>query len=225
MSKQMMHDIQHHPSEAMLLAYASGTLWTAGRLVMRAHLTKCARCRADVRLAEAVGGALLDGLPPAPLGPNALRQIMEQLDEEDGGHRSASSELPVRRPASPAPPVSAAPLAELASARLRWLAPGLRHAVLLRGSGEGTLRMLRATPGTALPSHTHKGAELTLVIHGAFSDGLSRYGPGDLAEAEEGISHQPIAGGRVDCVCLIATEGRLRFDGWLYRLFGTLARI
>jgi putative transcriptional regulator len=218
----MMHNIQHHPSEATLLAFASGTLWPAGRLILRAHLAKCSRCRADVGLAEAIGGTLLDGLPPAPLGPNAFGRLMERLD---GEHCSTSRELPVGRPDSPGLLVSAAPLAELASARLRWLAPGLRHAVLLRGSEEGTLRLLRAAPGTALPSHTHNGAELTLVIDGAFSDGLSRYSPGDLAEAEEGVFHQPIAEGRVDCVCLIATEGRLRFDGWLYRLFGTLARV
>ena len=68
--------------------------------------------------------------------------------------------------------------------RLRWLAPGVRHAVLLRGRTEGTLRLLRVRPGTALPRHAHRGTELTLVLEGAFADETGRHGPYDLVEVE-----------------------------------------
>ena len=110
-------------------------------------------------------------------------------------------------------------------ARLRWLAPGLRHAVLLRGPASGTLRLLRVAPGTALPRHSHRGGELTLLLAGAFADETGRYGPGDLAEIGEEVSHQPKAEGPEDCVCLVATQGRLRFGALLGRIFGALARV
>ena len=110
-------------------------------------------------------------------------------------------------------------------ARLRWLAPGLRHAVLLRGPESGTLRLLRVAPGTALPRHSHRGTELTLVLAGAFAEETGRYGPGDLAEVGEAVSHRPMAEGPEDCVCLVATQGRLRFGALLGRIFGALARI
>jgi putative transcriptional regulator len=113
----------------------------------------------------------------------------------------------------------------LRDVRLRWLAPGLRHAVLLRGPADGTLRLLRVRPGTALPRHAHRGMELTLVLEGAFADETGRHGPGDLIEVDEATTHRPVAGGLTDCVCLIATEGRLRFAGLLGALFGAVARV
>lgn len=214
--------IRRHPSEATLVAYAAGNLWEAARRVVQGHLDLCEHCRAGFDLAEAVGGALLDGLPPTPLAPGALDRVSESL-RGDVDH----SARPAMRPA-PAAPGEAEPTPAphgLRDVRLRWLAPGVRHAVLLRGPEIGTLRLLRVKPGTALPRHAHRGAELTLVLEGAFSDETGRHGPGDLVEVEGDASHGPVAEGPADCVCLIATEGRLRFRGLLGALFGAVARV
>lgn len=214
--------ISRHPSEATLVAHAAGILWRAARPVVQGHLDLCPRCRAGFDLAEAAGGALLDELPPTPLAADALRQVSERLGGRAG------------KPAPPAmlPAPAVVPDAELKGAlhaarntRLRWLAPGVRHAVLLRGPADGTLRLLRVKPGIALPRHAHRGTELTLVLEGAFTDETGRHGPGDLLEVEEEASHRPVAEGATDCICLIATEGRLRFGGLLGALFGAVARI
>lgn len=213
--------IRRHPGEATLVAYAAGTLWTAARRVVEAHVQLCQHCRAGVRLAEAAGGALLDGLPPMPLAPGALRRVLARLGEGAAGDQapSAGSEAggagKAPSASSPAP----------GDARLRWLAPGVRHAVLLRGPADGTLRLLRVRSGTALPRHAHRGLELTLVLEGAFADETGRHGPGDLVEVEGDASHSPVAEGPVDCLCLVATEGRLRFGGLLGAIFGAVARI
>ncbi len=213
--------IRRHPSEATLVAHAAGTLWAAARPVVQGHLDLCEHCRVAFGLAEAVGGALLDELPPAPLSPDALRRVTERL-----GGRAGASAQPA---ASPAPAAAAEEAnmspADLRDVRLRWLAPGVRHAVLLRGPAEGTLRLLRVRPGTALPRHAHRGTELTLVLEGAFADETGRHGPGDLVEVEGEESHRPVAEGTADCVCLVATEGRLRFGGLLGALFGAVARV
>jgi putative transcriptional regulator len=172
-------------------------------------------------LAEAVGGALLDELPPTPLAPGALQRVTERLGGDAGGPARAPE---AQRTSAYHAEAAAVPLG-LRDARLRWLAPGLRHAVLLRGPTDGTLRLLRVRPGTALPRHAHRGTELTLVLEGAFSDETGRYGPGDLAEVEGETSHRPVAEQGADCVCLIATEGRLRFGGLLGTLFGAAAGV
>ena len=110
--------------------------------------------------------------------------------------------------------------------RLRWLAPGVRHAVLLRGGpADGTLRLLRVKPGTALPCHAHRGAELTLVLEGAFTDEAGRHGPGDLLEMEGEASHRPVAEGATDCICRVATGGRVRFGRLFGALFGAVAGV
>jgi putative transcriptional regulator len=215
--------IEHHPSEATLVDHAARALWPAAGLVVEAHLAHCPDCRGKIGLIEEVGGLLVDGLPPTPLSPDALERMMVRLDEATGpaalgSSRAAQEPSPVELPA--------ALQGLLHAARPRWVAPGVRHALLLREvSPGGTLRLLRVSPGTALPRHDHRGLELTLVLEGAFADEAGRYGPGDLAEVEEGATHQPVALGPLDCVCLLATQGRLRFHGPMARLFGILARV
>ena len=57
--------IEHHPSDATLAAYASGTLDQARGLVVATHVSLCAQCRAAVKKFESVGGVVLaegDGL-------------------------------------------------------------------------------------------------------------------------------------------------------------------
>ena len=76
--------IRHHPSEATLAAYAAGTLWKAAGPVVQGHLDLCPRCRAVFDVAEAVGGAFLDELPPTALSPDALRRVAERLGAETG---------------------------------------------------------------------------------------------------------------------------------------------
>ena len=214
--------IQHHPSEATLAAYAAGALWKAAGPVVQGHLDLCPRCRAVFDVAEAVGGAFLDELPPTALSPDALRRVAERLGAETG--------VPAQQPPPQASAivggVAAVAPHSLRDARLRWLAPGVRHAVLLRGGpADGTLRLMRVRPGTALPRHAHRGMELTLVLEGAFSDETGRHGPGDLVELEGEESHRPVAEGATDCVCLVATEGRLRFGGLFGALFGAVAGV
>jgi putative transcriptional regulator len=210
--------IRHHPSEATLVAYAAGSLWAAAAVVVGAHLVRCARCAGTVRLAETVGGTILGGLPPAPLAPGMLERTLSRLDEGPGGVAAQADPPHPREGRSIVPSL-------LRAAKWRWLAPGVRRAVLLRRHEEGTLHLLRIRPGTALPQHSHRGTELTLVIAGAFADEAGRYGPDDVAEADEAVSHRPVAGGPEDCVCLVATQGRLRFGTLLSGVFGAFARI
>ncbi len=217
--------IRHHPSEATLVAQAAGTLWEAAALLVETHLDRCLHCSATRRLAEAVGGALLDSLPPTPLAPGALRRAMDRLDEVDSGVPQDSNFASIRQVPAALRPKQPVALLEAYGTRLRWLAPGIRHAVLLQRPGKGTLRLLQVKPGTVLPRHSHRSPELTLVLEGAFADETSHYGPGDLAEVDETVSHRPVAEGPADCVCLIATQGRLRFSGLLTRLFGAIARV
>lgn len=211
--------VRHHPSGETLHAHAVGALWTAAGPVVAAHVERCPACRAQAALAEAVGGSLLDGLPPSPLAPDALRRTMAQLGDAalppaaagvaDGGGGGLAEAL--RRLGLPFPP-------------LRWVAPGLRHAVVARDPGPsgGTLRLLRVRPGSAIVRHAHAGAELTCVLEGAFADETGRYGPGDLAEADASVSHRPVAEGPQDCVCLVASQGGVRLGGLFGRLVGPL---
>ena len=72
--------IVHHPTDASLAAFASGTLDECRGLVVATHLSLCAHCRNAVRAFEAVGGFLLEGAEPTGMSAGALERAMAQLD-------------------------------------------------------------------------------------------------------------------------------------------------
>ena len=207
----------HHPSEASLLQYTAGGLDAASRAVLGAHVHGCAECRQAVRLAEAVGGQLLDGLAPETLAPDALAYAMARLD------RPAPAPLPspgtVMLDGIALPPSLHAYAGRLG--RWRWVAPGIRHIGLLparRTSGGDALYLLKLAPGTRVPEHGHGGREMVCVLAGGYSDRFGHFGPGDLVEADEAVEHQPVADAGAACICLVATNAPLRFRSRAARL-------
>jgi putative transcriptional regulator len=196
--------IRHHPSDATLIAYAAGSLPVLHAQVMAVHLSACPHCRSELRRLEAIGGALLEELPPASLRPDALSRTLGRLDEAPLGPESAA--VPVT-------------LAALAVGRWWWLGPGIRLMPLHRRDATGTrLDLIRVAPGMALPGHGHTGLETACILQGAYSDATGDYAVYDFAEGDGALDHTPIASPGVDCICLIATTGRLRGHTWLARL-------
>ena len=196
---------RRHPSEATLLAYVAGTLPTPHSIVIRTHLALCGECRETIRLATALGGALIEDAPPAALAGDALARTLARLGEPDR---------------SPAPARVPTTVEDFATGRWRWLGPGIRLMPLIRRDrDDARLDLIRVAPGIALPGHGHTGSEVTCVLQGAFGDETGEYHPGDVAEGDEDLDHQPVAldTGR-ECICLIATTGRLRGHSWLSRL-------
>ena len=55
-------------------------------------------------------------------------------------------------------------------------------------------------------------------VPGGFTDGAENYRRGDVAGADPSVHHRPVADPDGACICLIVTEGKLRFSG----LFGPL---
>jgi putative transcriptional regulator len=78
---------------------------------------------------------------------------------------------------------------------------------------KGELYLMKLTPGCKLPVHGHAGAELTLVLTGAFSDATGKYRRGDVQEVDAGTAHQPVGDPDEGCVCLIAAEGPYLLKG------------
>lgn len=197
---------RHHPSETTLLTYAAGSLPLAHRRVVAVHAASCPHCAADIRALEAAAGVLLNDVQPAPVAPDALTRVLARLEEH---------------PASGPPllPTLPATLETLAIGRWRWSGPGVAMMPLIRRDASNTrLDLIRVAPGTALLAHGHTQLETTAVLQGAFDDGISRYQTGDFAEADGALEHRPRALAGADCICLIATSGRLSARGLLGRL-------
>jgi putative transcriptional regulator len=151
---------------------------------------------------EAIGGALLSELPRAAMHPDALTQTLARLDQA----------LPAARP-------PATTLETLATGRWWWIGPGMRLMPLSRRDESGTrLDLIRVAPGVALPAHGHTGAEMACILQGGYADETGAYGLHDIEEGDAATVHTPIALPGPDCVCLIATTGRLLAKTWVARL-------
>ena len=217
-------NLTHHADDATLMAYAAGAVTEGFSLVIAAHLERCARCRDRVADAESIGGQLISSLPKAEISGGGLEAVWARIEEEPG------MEQPVRGPVKAAPGLPGV-LSDyfpegLEGVHWRTLAPGIRqHQLKSVESGRGSVRLLSIAPGTTIPHHTHGGSELTLVLEGSFADEIGRFQPGDLADLDSSVHHQPIADTDKTCVCLVATDQRLKFSDAFSRILQPLMGI
>jgi putative transcriptional regulator len=213
--------ITHHPSDELLFDYGAGALSEAWSLAVATHLALCPQCRHDVDDVEALGGELLEGLAPVPVSRSAFDDVIARLDSED------APEQPTAR--VPGHVLSQPLRGYLGSDAdgLDWqrLGLGAYHILIPTGDTGITARLLRIPAGRPVPTHTHGGLELTLVLSGAFSDATGHFGRGDLQEADETLEHQPHATPGEDCICLAITDAPLRFSSFAARLVQPLLGI
>ena len=203
----------HHPDDSTLLSYGAGSLPDSLAVVVACHIAVCEHCRGKVADTEHIGLGLVEQEPVQSMSTHARDQIMVMLDESD-------IEVPVLQQCEPEGdiPVPLHPLIGRWFSNLHWrtMAPGMKQFIL--PASQGKLRLLRIAPGTLLPSHGHNGSELTLVLTGSYSDELGRFCVGDVADIDPEMTHQPVADTHEGCICLIATDGSLRFQGLVPRL-------
>ena len=213
-------NIRHHPSEALLIDYASGAIDQARALVIASHVHACDHCRAQVRTAESAGGALIEALAPVELSESALDRALAALEVPEPPPVETSEAT------APADWIATPPEVAAALRRKRWVAPGVWVApVLDRREGAPLSYLLRVGAGMRMPEHTHRGSELTLILKGAFVDGETRYEAGDLAEVDDTVEHSPHITADGECVCLVACDNPLVVGGVLARLVQAYARI
>ncbi len=208
----MKDKIQHHLSDALLMAYSAGSLPEAFSLTVASHIAMCDECRARLEAFDSVGGALIESVETVAMGNGSLKATLAMI----GG---AMTERPKARAVTGVLP---SPLhdyigGDLDDVNWRPVGMGVKQAILPT-SDEATARLLYIPAGVAVPDHGHQGMELTLVLQGAFMDENAHFGPGDIEIADEHMHHTPVAAPGMDCICLAATDAPLRFRGLVPRI-------
>lgn len=214
----MTHTIQHHLTDALLIAYSAGSLPEAFNLTIAAHITMCDTCRTRLGAFDSVGGALLAEHDSAPMADGSLQAC---LAAAKAGRPAQGA--PRKRSILPAPLINYIG-GDLKDVKWRPVGMGVRQAILPTDR-RATARLLYIPAGGAVPDHGHRGTELTLVLQGAFADETARFGKGDIEVADEDLNHTPIADIGADCICLAATDAPLRFRGLIPRIAQPFLRI
>ena len=211
--------ITHHPDIASLMCCSAGSQPEACAAVIASHLAYCPACCAEVRRMQKIGAVLFDTLEPAKLSESAPIIAMRACEsEKDANERWMGA--PCKACKGDVPP----PLAALIGERLddvpwRWVSPGVwTYRVPLSEGCGGDLRLFRISPGRSLPEREDAGCELTIILRGSYTDELGTYRAGDVADLDEGVAHGPVACPEKGCICLTATEKKLRFKSGLPRL-------
>lgn len=214
----------HHLHESTLMSYAAGGLQAPLSIVAGAHLEQCPHCRKRLRDAEAVGSVLLEQTQPVleearreTLRAAMLAQLMETGMTAISEQR-AERPLPPERPEADPEylPASLHPYFgdSLGNLRWRWMAPGVH---CIRAKQMPSLIMLKIAPGKCLPMHSHGRSELTQILRGSYNDALGLFAPGDVADLDGEVEHQPVTAPGVPCICVSALDAPLVFSGWLAR--------
>lgn len=213
-------DDRQHLFDSLLAAYVAGTLAEPARILVRSHLDLSAANRGFVRDLETAGGRMLDEIEPVALTDSrAMLDAILGLPDEPITARPIKSAQRTRLPA---------PLFDYVGRDLEDLPwktrlPGFREYRVAEEDGcVASLLWIRA--GQAMPTHTHHGTELTLVLEGGFSDLDGHFVRGDVAYADDDVDHRPIADEGEDCICFAVTEGRLRLTGPVGRFFAPFLR-
>lgn len=208
-----LEDHSDQPIDALMAQYAAGQLSPALHGLVAAHLAIKPENRSFVGALEAVRAQELEMAAPV-----AIRNRDSRL--------AAIFDAPVSAPrAATQDSILPAPLADFIGYRLdnvpwRTVLPGIREfdvPHVEKTGGEASLLWIK--PGRIMPSHTHDGTEVTLVLKGGFSDATGHYRRGDIAFADSELDHRPRADEDEDCVCFAVTDAPLRLTGPVGRIF------
>lgn len=215
---------EHITIDDLLLAHAAGRLPEPVGLVVATHLALTPTRQVTYREYEALGGAMLEDLSPAELSKGSFDRLLAQLDDDAEPIRTK----PARIPHDTVDPEVPAPLRAYVQGRLADLPwkhyGGVSEAKLALDESVYRTRLIVLKAGKAVPKHTHEGQEITVVLKGAFNDGIGHYARGDLAIADGHVDHQPMADFGEDCLCLTVTDAPLRLTGTFSRFLNPFLR-
>ncbi|MGY6627867.1 MAG: cupin domain-containing protein [Oceanicaulis sp.] len=170
---------------------------------------------------ETAFGALLEILPGAPLGADALSRTLEQLPLDADAHVPEDGPRPGLLPR----PLALA-LEGQANRGWRRRLGGYSEIPIESLSGEGVeARLLSIPPGKGAPQHDHTGEELTLVLTGSFHDGRAAFGRGDVCAVAPGDVHHPRVDSAETCICFVVELGGIRLTNPVYAGIDRLNRL
>ncbi|UHS60243.1 cupin domain-containing protein [Agrobacterium vaccinii] len=210
--------VNHKVSDELLLDYASGSLGESWSLAVSTHLALCPESRQRLEALEMTGGALLSDITPVDEVSEDQWQKIRKLLKADATTVSSPPAAQTHDGAVLPEPLRSYAGGDVDALKWKQLGPGAYHFPIRTRDGEANVRLLRIPAGKPVPEHTHGGRELTVVLSGYFKDGNDVFRRGDFEEADEDLTHQPIAGEGEDCICLAVTDAPLKFKSWLVRL-------
>lgn len=220
------------PLDALLVGFAAGRLGPQEELLVTAARALNPDVRARIAQFETLGARLMCDEAPAPVHADCLSVVMQRIDETPPAICRMSARCAEPPPGLDIPSAVYALInAACAAPPRRWsrLTQGVAHmelrVTLPPQKPQKKLRLMKLAPLQATPRHAHAGTEITLVLHGSFSDELGTFKKGDIVVlTDPRFAHRPQAG-EDGCICLTLTESPLRFNDPFARFMNAFWRV
>jgi len=226
--------IKFHPSNAALVDFAEGNLASAEALFVSAHCDMCHTCHNKLlSISDSLASQYLNeqddpcfdtardvSATQIPRDYIAMFENITTQRNDTDTRKEAQAELSRRQNYEivldgkkfKIPPT----LFRLTERMGQWshLLGRIWQAQVDIGGGS-LAQFIYMEKGGAVPEHTHKGHELTLVLDGSFSDGLHTYHSGDFIALSSHDTHAPKSDVDEGCLVLSIIDQPLLFtQGW-----------
>lgn len=212
--------IKHHPSESLLTRYCAGELPFSLSIALSAHIEMCPHCQALQQQFEATQAThIWDDMS------------IESMDFGDMLHNILAT--PTEKVAvKPEPIVSVdvvgkrfrLPRAFASFKDLSWSGFGvINRARVITDENNIRASLLHISAGGEIPTHRHKGYELTLLLDGCFSDEHGSYSKGDFILLDGDIQHSPKT--QQGCLCYTVQDAPLHFIQGMSKVLNPLGKL
>src|SRR6056297_430552 len=202
-----------HPDFDLLTDYAAGSMPLAQAACLSIHMKQCDHCQRITGQFNELGAALMESLEPVPVGDAQLNAVLARLDEEQPLEYDRKAHSGIGTPAI----LQRLMRGDFSDLSWKSLGSALRISYLNTGDPRHEVALYHIRAGGRIPEHTHRGAEMTLVLEGGFSDAQGSYHAGDFIYRKPGDVHAPTALQSEDCICLAVLDAPLKFTDWKFR--------
>jgi len=212
--------IKYHPSDNLLAQYCAGELPLSLSIAVSAHIEMCDHCQSREKQQEAL---------------HAMQTWDEAATEtvNFGDLLQSILATPVEAKTMPVRPELVIALADKqfklphalrACNDLHWSGMGaVNRARVISDEKNVRASLLHISAGGQIPTHQHKGYEITLLLDGSFSDELDSYSRGDFILLQGDVNHSPRT--EKGCLCYTVQDAPLHFTRGVSKALNPLGKL
>ncbi len=238
--------IKHHPSSKLLAGYAAGELPASIAIGVSIHSHMCPQCSGEI---EKITNQISEQLFNAEITSKTVYED-EQFDtslfniRDNHANNEAAMDMEFGNMIAAITAddeISEQSMVRNTSISVRgkcfelpnalnnvrmsnWLNIGkLSRSSLNLDEGAIHSHLLHIDADGEVPTHTHKGFEITLLLDGSFEDEMGTYHPGDFIELNGEHNHQPRT--KEGCLCYTVADDALQFTEGFHKLFNPIGSL
>ncbi|MGX9461455.1 ChrR family anti-sigma-E factor [Shewanella sp. A14] len=224
--------INYHPDQHLLSLHAKGELPLSMSIAISAHAEFCSHCQQQL---QQMTIALSEQQFNSHSTTNIVNTDTSQLDALLNQFLSSTLDSLETEQATPLNNIEdisvnvkgqhyLLPKAFRKQVNTSWKGIGKVSRLRLNtGEQQARASLLHIAANGEIPEHTHKGAEVTLLLAGEFSDCYNTYKPGDFLLLDKEHQHSPktVEG----CLCYTIVDAPLYFTKGLSKLLNPIGEL